>query len=407
MGHAQPAADPSAQGDVYPATIGLYHGPLYAGDNGYESYGPYARYVHEFARRFREVVVFGPVTRAQTEYRGCSIEADNVRVVELPPFSTHVQAARHFVSIFRTFRREIDTLDVINCRHVAPFGYLLYFLARSRGVGFLYHYTSDPWEILSETPRYRGVFGLFARTAYAVDFAIQKFVLRRTYGFVNGRLPYERLRRVTDRIEPIISSTLTADDLREPAAAALHQPIRLLYVGYLKHMKGLEYLIDAVRRLVHNGMDVELSLVGTGPYEGVVREKVQRGGLSDRVRFSGYVVMGDALNRHYDEADIFVFPSLSEGSPRVVLEALAHGLPTVSTRVGSVTDLIEDGRSGLLVDTRDAEGIAAAITRYVSDDSFRHECAAAGFVSAKEHTVERFVGRIASKAAELVRGRAP
>ncbi len=53
--------------------IGLYHGPLYHGANGYETYGPYARYVAAFARHFDEVIVFAPVTRRETDYRGSPV----------------------------------------------------------------------------------------------------------------------------------------------------------------------------------------------------------------------------------------------------------------------------------------------------------------------------------------------
>ena len=116
--------------------IGLYHGPLYRGAEGYETYGPYARYVGEFARHFDEVVVFGPVTTGETYYRGCTVDEPNVRIVELPAFHTHIQASVHLPAILRTFRREIGRIDVVNCRHAAPFGYLLYFLGRSHGVGF-------------------------------------------------------------------------------------------------------------------------------------------------------------------------------------------------------------------------------------------------------------------------------
>lgn len=388
--------------------IALYHGPLYRdplhrGADGYETYGPYARYVHEFARHFDEVVVLGPVTSGETHYRGCSLDAQNVRVVELPDFSTHVQASGRLPTIFQTLRREIGHVDVVNCRHSAPFGYLLYFLGRSRGVGFFYHITSDPAEILAVGSKYRGLFGYAARFAYGMDFAIQRYVMRRTYSFVNGRLPYERLKNITDRIEPIISSTLIGTDFRVRTDLGLHDPVRLLYVGYLKHMKGLSYLIDALQILLDKGQAVELHLVGAGPQEDALRKQIGCLHLSQRVHFHGYVPMGPDLNRHYDEADIFLFPSLSEGSPRVVLEALAHSLPVVSTNVGSVPELIVDGESGLIVPPRDAAALGDAVMRYTQDEALRARCASAGYAAAQPHTVERFVQPLVEKAKELVR----
>lgn len=381
--------------------IGLYHGPLYSGPAGYETYGPYARYVAEFARHFDEVVVFAPTTRRETDYRGCRLTPANVRIVELPDFETHVQAARHFFRLRRIFRREIDGLDVINCRNTAPFGWLLYFLARRRGVGFFYHFTSDPWEIIRTGSKYRGLYGLFARAALGADFQIQKFAMRRAWSFVNGRLPYERVRAVTERAALVISSTLESADVVRRDDWTLHDPVRLLYVGYLKHMKGLEFLIDALARLRTRGVHAQLHLVGSGPQEASLRADAAARNLDEFVVFHGYVPMGPELNRHYDEADIFVFPSLSEGSPRVVLEALAHSLPVVSTRVGSVPDLIDDGASGLIVPLRDADAIAAAVERLVRDPALRERCGREGFQTASSHTVERFLAPLVAKAREL------
>lgn len=394
-----------ADHDPAPWTIALYHGPLYDGPSGYETYGPYARYIHEFARRFRRVVVFAPVFREDTEYRGCRIEGANVRVVELPAFDTHIEAARSAHRILRAFRSVINEIDIVNCRNTAPFGSWLYLLASRRGATFVYHFTSDPWSILTAGTRYRGLRGVLSRLLYRAAFAAQKRVMRRCYSFVNGRTHFDELKSVTPRIEPIISSTLTDDDFSPRADWSLHSPARLLYVGYLKHMKVLEYLVEAVGLLHKGGTRVELTLVGAGPMEAMLRGQVAALGIESAVRFRGYVAMGPDLRRCYDEADVFVFASLSEGSPRVVLEAMAHALPLISTPVGSVPDLVRDGESGLLVPYRDSHAIADAVRRYIDNPDLRRRCGTAAQETARRHTVDQFVGRIADKAIELHRAR--
>jgi glycosyltransferase involved in cell wall biosynthesis len=384
--------------------LGLYHGPLYRGKSGYETYGPFAGYVAEFARHCEHVVVFAPVTTRDTGYRGVRITAPNVRVAELPDFCTHVQATRHLPSIYRTFRREIDDLDVINCRNTAPYGYLLYYLGRPRGIGFFYDFTSEPRELIRSGPRYSGWYGWFARAAYGVDFWIQKRIMRRTFSFVRGKGPCDRLRHVTDRLYPLISTTLEREDLHERTDHALHKPVRLLYVGYLKHMKGLLDVIDALALLRDEGEDVELHLVGAGPEEEALRTRAARCSLTDRVHFHGYVVMGPDLNQHYHQADVFVFASVSEGSPRVVLEAMAHSLPVVSTPVGSVPELLANGERGLLVPCSDPRAVARAVSRLIHDDAMRVRYAKAGHAFAKYITVDRLVAPMVAKARELARG---
>lgn len=385
----------------YSGCIALYHGPLYQSGGSYETYRPYGLYIREFARRFDRVVVFAPVARRETVYRGFPIDEANVRVAELPDFSTHLSAAHSAVTLFRVFRRELDSVDVINCRNTAPFGSMLYWLARRRGIPFFYHFTSDPWEILNVGPKYAGLKGIAARALYRLAFVVQAHIMRQTFSFVNGAALQLRLRNVTLRMEPIISSTLTCDDFVVERSVDLHRPVRLLYVGYLKHMKGLEYLVEAMVLIRSEGVEAELSLVGEGPSAGELRERVHRYGLESAVRFHGFVADAGALHRHFDAADVFVFPSLSEGSPRVVLEALARGLPVISTPVGSVPEMLKDGESALFVPCRDARALAEAVIRLIRDDGLRQCLSTNGLRIAREHTVEGFVGRLAEKAGEL------
>lgn len=385
--------------------LGIYHGPLFKGQNGYETYGPYARYLEEFSRHFEELTIFAPVATSETDYRGCLIHAPNVRIVDLPDFRTHIQATWHLPKLYGIFRREIGRVDAINCRNTAPYGYLLYFLGRRRRTPFMYHFTSDPWEVLRVGERYRGLYGRFARMAYRFDFAIQKRVMRRTWSVINGQAVCERLSKITDRMESIVSSTFSQEQIVERTDYQLHQPPRLLYVGYLKHMKGLGHLLDAVKILCGRGKFVELRLVGAGPEERWLRDRASTLQIADRVNFRGYIPMGGSLYAEYDEADLFVFPSLSEGSPRVVLEALARGLPVISTGVGSVPDLIRTGETGLLVPCVDATAIADAISRYISDEALRARCGRAGQAVAREHTLEKFIGTLARRLQQLYRDR--
>lgn len=389
---------------VFPGAIALYHGPLLHTDHGYETYRPYADYIAEFAKHFKQVVVLAPVTREDTAYRGATINTPNVRIVELPSFDTHLQAMKHATKIIAIFRHELHNFDVINCRNTAPLGAVLFWLARKHNIGFYYEFMSDPWEILKVGTKYKGLYGLFAKSAYLCAFQAQKWVMRRSYSFIDGLGQYENLRNVTDRMEPLIISTLEADDFRERAPdAALHSPIRLLYVGYLKHMKGLEYLIEAIGILKKEGVQVELSFAGDGPQAAELKAQADQLNVTSRVRFHGHVAERQELHERFDEADIFVFPSLSEGSPRVILEAMARSLPIVSTPVGTVPLLINDGQSGLLVPFRDPAAIAKAITRLISEQDLRRECMHAAYNTARQHTLARYVGRLAEKAKELAR----
>jgi glycosyltransferase involved in cell wall biosynthesis len=381
--------------------LGLYHEPVHADGESFDTYGAYARYVLEFARHFDRVTVFAPATTEPTYFSGCSLAADNVTVVPLPFFLTHAQALRHGLSIARIFRRHSAELDVINARGTAPLAYLLWLMTRRRGVPFIYHFASDPFEVIAQSPRYRGPYRLFARLAYGAEFHIQKHIMRRGYSFASGEALCQRLRQVTPNVEAVITSTLRQEDYHRRKDSCTRGTVRVLYVGYLRDGKGLDDLLQAVRILRDAGRNVELDIVGEGDMQKPLTDQAGRLGLGKHVHFHGYVVMGPPLNARYNRSDVLALPSVSEGSPKVVLEALGHSLPVVATTVGNVPEMLAGGQRGAVVPAKDPPALAAGIARMMDDGEFRRRCIREGYAFARQHSLEAFVARMAAKAREL------
>src|SRR5262249_54454695 len=129
------------------------------------------------------------------------------------------------------------------------------------------------------------------------------------------------------------------------------------------------------------GADVELLLVGEGEERASLEALAASLGCRDRVRLVGF--QGDT-RRCYEAMDVFVLSSLREGLPNVVLEAMAMEVPLVATRIAGVPRVVEDGRSGLLVEPGSAEELAAAISRLIQDESLRERLGQEGRRTAKE-----------------------
>ncbi len=381
--------------------IGLYHEPVHTDGRAYDTYGAYARYVLEFARHFEHVTVFAPVTDQPSYFSGVSLDAPNITVVPLPYFERHTQAYRRARTIIRTFRRHADRLDVINARGTAPLAYVLWWLTRRRGVPFIYHFSSDPFEMIARSPKYRGLRGYFAYWAYSGEFAIQKYIMRRNYSFTDGSGVCDRLRRYTLKVEPIVHSTLRPEDYYLRDDCCTGPAVRVLYVGYLREGKGLGDLLDAVALLRKQGRPVELELVGEGELREPLTRQTRDLGLDACVHFRGYMKLGPELNAVYNAADILALPSLSEGSPRVITEALGHSLPVVATPVGDIAESLDHGRRGVLVPLNDPPALAAGIARLIDEPEFRRQCIQQGYAFAREHGLDRFVARMAAKAREL------
>jgi glycosyltransferase involved in cell wall biosynthesis len=131
------------------------------------------------------------------------------------------------------------------------------------------------------------------------------------------------------------------------------------YIGRLEEpLKGIGQLLAAMAILKSNGEAPDLAIVGTGPSEMELKEQAKHLDLEDRVQFLG--VRRD-IHRMLKALDILVLPSLREGCPVVILEAMAAGVPVVATRVEGVLELIQHGKTGWLVSPKDPQALAKGI----------------------------------------------
>lgn len=143
-------------------------------------------------------------------------------------------------------------------------------------------------------------------------------------------------------------------------------PLKLLCVGRLIERKGQHYLIEALKRLTDEGIDVRLDLVGTGDAQPANEALVARLGLTGRVRFLGYVPR-ENVAEHYAAAHVFVLPSYNEGMSVALLEAMASGLAVIVTPTGGTPELVEPEANGLVVEWGDVVGLTAHLRRLAHD----------------------------------------
>jgi glycosyltransferase involved in cell wall biosynthesis len=172
------------------------------------------------------------------------------------------------------------------------------------------------------------------------------------------------------------------------------RPFTLLSVGRLTPAKGQRLLVDAAARLAGAGRDFRLVVVGTGPDEAELRRAAETHGLEDRVEFTGALNQQQVLD-WYARADAFVLPSFAEGVPVVLMEAMACGIPCVTTRITGIPELIRDGLDGLLVAASDTDELVGALGRLLEDADLRERLAREGRARVCEHyDLDRNVARL-------------
>lgn len=160
--------------------------------------------------------------------------------------------------------------------------------------------------------------------------------------------------------------------------------LELLTVGRLVPVKGQGLLIEALAALGADGVGgacrarPTLTIVGDGPSLAGLRALSARLGVADRVRFAGAVGQHE-IGGYYERADAFLLPSFAEGIPVVLMEAMATGMPVIASRITGIPELVEDGRSGLLVTPGRLDQLIEALATLTGYDAERrHALGSAG-----------------------------
>jgi colanic acid/amylovoran biosynthesis glycosyltransferase len=169
----------------------------------------------------------------------------------------------------------------------------------------------------------------------------------------------------------------------------------VLCVGRLTPSKGQHLLIDAVAQLIAGGRQLRLRVVGGGDDRAALQQHAQSLGLEEHVLFEGPVNQ-DHVRTFYAKADCFCMASFAEGIPVVLMEAMAMGIPCVTTHINGIPELIGDGSEGLLVAPSDVAGLVAALARLMDDRVLSAQLASAGRMRVMEdYNLERNVRKLA------------
>lgn len=310
------------------------------------------------------------------------------RWLRLPPMPSFKKGLAKTWICYRTMRQLEDQCDVVLAQVPFPAPLALLRPRRPR----VYHLVADVREMAGSSGKYAGATRWVAMVyAWFVD-AILRYVARKPNArlVANGEALLQHF-GVDGRAA--VSSSITRDDLtsvtrRRPASARF----RVLFVANIRPEKGLDVLLTAMEK-VRTTVDAELEVVGYGDPADLgddVNRQFTRAAEEGWATHPGPRAFGPDLFQHFADADLFVLPSRSEGTPRVLVEARAFGCPAVATRVGGIPTSMRDGEDGLLVEPDDADGLADAILRLYHDEPLRRRLGENGRARAEAMTVESF-----------------
>jgi len=178
---------------------------------------------------------------------------------------------------------------------------------------------------------------------------------------------------------------------------------RIICVASFEEVKGHKYLVEACRLLRDAGIDFVCDLIGDGPVAGQIARQIAEANLKDKVIMHGSRKRQEVADM-MRAADVKVLASVPtaegkrEGIPVVIMEAMASGMPVISTQLSGIPELVDDGRTGILVQPGDAEALFCALQKFYKDSELRYKMGRAG----REKVLREFNLRVnAAKLADL------
>lgn len=244
------------------------------------------------------------------------------------------------VNILRELKREDPKPDVILSMSL-QYGFVCTLAGKMFGIPFMLYILGSDWYIARDK-RFQG--------------QMFRFGIRRCGTLITQSHVIERdvLERFPEATIEVIPNGLTLPDKRSKGD-------KIVYLGRLVEVKGVRYLIEAVKGIPDCP---EVIIAGAGP-EGKTLKEMAAG---MNIRFVGRVLNIEDV---FMESGIFVLPSLSEGLPQAMLEAMSYGIPVIATTVGGVPDVVEHGRTGFLIEPGNPGEIRKYLEMLLSDEGMR------------------------------------
>lgn len=141
----------------------------------------------------------------------------------------------------------------------------------------------------------------------------------------------------------------------------------ITFSGRLVERKGIHILLRSFAMVIKKHEDIPLIILGGGYLEKDLKDQSHAYGIKKNIKFCGFVTN---IHEYLNATDIYVFPSLQEGFPNALLEAMACGLPVIATKIGGVVDIIKDGENGLLVEPGNKNELAIALKKLISEPEY-------------------------------------
>lgn len=359
----------------------------------YISYTHYV-YLEFIVKQYDFVELIAPVEIINEKTSMLPILFDNLKIIELPCFKGYVQGVLRFFSIFRALKEA--TASIVYVRPPTPLSWMPRLLLNKKTI---MHFVGDIIGSTINSQSGNRIFKTLKLLFFMPEYILVLFAAKKSNVFVNGDALSLKLKSYGIKVQSLVSSTLKDEDFAQlpKCRKNIRSKISLCYLGYLRPSKGIKTLVSLFSLLENDNIDYTFTIIGDGSMREYLADVISSLGITDKVFLKGHIENREEIRFYLNRADLFIFPSLSEGSPRVVLEAMAQGTCVISTPVGSLPTTFENGENILFFPFEDAIKINEIVNDYIVNNKKYEEIALNAYSIVKEkYTLSKFLSEIFS-----------
>ena len=311
-------------------------------------------YLKQMTQLFKIVYLISAVeSREQNVSHLSPVELKNLTIVALPYSTSMLQAQRHKTEFSKAIEQIAPDVDLFYCRVPDPFCWMP---AQMTDKPVIMHFVGDTADATKHNIHFSWLKKQILLAGYSFEYKRILQSARKSTVYTNGSHLSEKLRKQGINAIPVVSSTITKEDLAlEPLRPLGNNPLKIIYVGYLRYAKGIDTLIEVIKRLEERRFNYQFHIVGDGDMYSTLHQLIDDLKIDNHICLYGHIDNRDRLLSLLRSSDLFFFPSLSEGSPRVVIEAMSQGCPVLSTPVGSLPGCFVENKEILFFPFKDAE----------------------------------------------------
>ena len=300
-------------------------------------------YLKQISKMYNRIVLFAPFRNVDALTSDRNIYLDlNIEIEPLPYFDKYSEGMKYFTKYFKAINKYKD-IDLFYCRFPAPYAWMPKLVFRKRcivdhvGDAIVENFANKNKNILIKLLK-----TIFFLPEYILILIASKLSKTTT----RGEHIANKLNRFGIGAKSIVSSTILESELFHKNIEENKKSFVITYLGYLRYPKGVMILPGIINKLKNKGYNIKLNLIGDGEAKTDIVNKIKELKLTNDIILHGHIDNRERILNLLRESDFFIFPSAAgEGSPRVILEAMANSCLIISTPVGSLPYHFKDKES--------------------------------------------------------------